>query len=340
VSQPDDIAVNRSADPSEADKLRALIDRRLVQVSAPTPVRVLGRRRLRALASALNLVPTRDDAQGGARELTTMLGVDATEAEAEVDELLALARSWGISLGDIVPIAQAYYRGVARIVEAEVEALEAILRRAPQGGRLELMERLMDDPVVDAPGRVFALLHASLLRAALLDELSTRELDAPSPSLAVALVDLSGSTAYLEDSGREATQHLVDALFEAGQSVTAPRPARVVKYVGDGMFLAARDAQGLADACFEAIAQLAETVPLPARAGLAYGPLVRHAGDYFGFPINMAQRLTKVAAPRTVLASVEAAARIDPTRHGRRRRLRLPGSAKRRAAVELAPPTP
>lgn len=337
MSEPN--AMSEPKTVSEADQLRALVEERLAEAATPAPVRVLGRGRLRALASALDLAPSRETtSEDAARELTAMLGVDAAEAEAEIGELLALARSWGISLADVVPIAQAYYRGVARIVEAEVEALETILRRAPEGRRLALLERLLEDQVVEAPGRVFSLLHASLLRAALLDELSTRELEAPAPSMAVALIDLSGSTAYLEESGREATQHLVDALFEVGQTVTSPRPARVVKYVGDGMFLAARDPQSLADACFEAIAQLAQTVPLPARAGLAYGPLVRHAGDYFGFPINMAQRLTKMAAPSTVLASVEAAAKIDPARHRRRRRLRLPGSTKRRAAVELAPP--
>ena len=323
---------------TEAEQLRQLIDQRLAHAPGSTPaMRVLPRGRLRALASFLALAPEAAELSDEASSLVALLGVEGAEARAEVGDLLKLAESWGVELADVVPIAQAYYRGVARIAEAEVEALQELLRRTPRGRRLELAERLLESPIVDVPGRVFALLHASLLRAALLEDLSTRELEAPSPSLAVALIDLSGSTAYLEEAGREATRLLVDALFHAGQTVTAARAARVIKYVGDGMFLAGRDAGELADACFAAIEQLAANVPLPARAGLAYGPLVRRAGDYFGYPVNMAQRLTKAAPPTTVLASVEAAALIPRERHRRRRRLRLPGSPRNRVAVELAP---
>jgi class 3 adenylate cyclase len=321
--------------PSEADELRRLIDERLTEVTAPQRVRLLPRPRLRALASMLSPGADPSRATDDTRELMTLLGMDGRFAEHELSELLSLAGSWGVELTDMIPIAQAYYRGVARIVEAEVEAVEDLLRRAPTGERLKLLEDLLEDPVMDAPGRVFALLHASLLRAALLDELSTSELEAPAASLAIGLVDLTGSTAYLEQCGREATQGLVDALFQAGQAATATRPTRVIKYVGDGMFLAAREPVQVADACFEAIDLLAQSVELPSRAGLAYGPLVRHAGDYFGFPVNMSQRLTKVASPSSVLASTEAAAQIEPARHGHRRRLRLPGTSRRRVAVEL-----
>jgi class 3 adenylate cyclase len=322
---------------SEGVELRELIEERLERLQADHPrTRPLPRRRLRALASLLTQGGDAAGLSSEARELVALLGVGGPGTEAELGRVLSPAREIGLGLADLVPIAQAYYRGVARIVEAEATALQELLRRSPPADRRALLERVLSDPVFDATERVFALLHASLLRAALIDDVSTGELQAPNPSLAIALVDLTGSTAHLEGADREATELLVDALFEAGQAVTAARAVRVVKYVGDGVFLSARRPDVLANACFEAIELLARRLPLPARAGIAYGPLLRRSGDYFGFPVNMAQRLTKVAPPCTVLASAAAAGQIDPARHRRRRRLRLPGSQKRHTAIELA----
>lgn len=321
---------------SPSGDLRELIEERLQRIQAEhTGAPVLPRRRLRALASFLTLGGDPAEPSTEAFELMELLGIEGPGAEAELRRLLTLSAGLSLELADVVPIAQAYYRGTARIVEAEVTALQELLRRSPPQERTALLEQVLDDTVFEATQRVFALLHASLLRAALLEDVSTQELQAPAASLAVALVDLSGSTAHLAGADREATERLVDALFEAGQTITASRAVRVIKYVGDGVFLTARQPEALADACFAAIGLLAERLPLPARAGLAYGPLVRRSGDYFGFAVNMAQRLTKIAPPCTVLASADAAALIDPARHRRRRRMRLPGGAKRHVAIEL-----
>jgi adenylate cyclase len=104
---------------------------------------------------------------------------------------------------------------------------------------------------------------------------------------------------------------------------------RVVKYVGDGMFLVGRDPIEVAEACFAALDQIDATLPLPARAGVAYGPLLRRAGDYFGLPVNLSQLLTKVGRPGTVLATREAAADFPPKLRGRRRQVRIPGRDER-----------
>lgn len=60
-----------------------------------------------------------------------------------------------------------------------------------------------------------------------------------------------------------------------------------------------------ADAALEAALEIvSETVEseLPtARAGLALGPLLARAGDYFGSAVNLASRLVERAEPGTVL---------------------------------------
>ena len=46
------------------------------------------------------------------------------------------------------------------------------------------------------------------------------------------------------------------------------------------------------------------------RAGVAYGPAVSRAGDWFGSPVNLASRVTSVARPASVLLSESAREQI------------------------------
>ena len=86
-----------------------------------------------------------------------------------------------------------------------------------------------------------------------------------------------GSTTYLESASHEETAELVDILFEAGQLATVERSVRALKYVGDGVFIAGRDAVEVAHAALDAVDLIAERSPIPARAGFAYGMALRRA---------------------------------------------------------------
>jgi adenylate cyclase len=151
----------------------------------------------------------------------------------------------------------------------------------------------------------------------------------------VALVDLCGSTTFLAKADAASTEQLVDALFEAGQSSVVDRQVRVLKYVGDGIYLIGRDPVEVAEATFAALDRIAATLPFAARAGLAYGPVLRRAGDYFGLPVNLAQYLTKMARPGAVLATSEAAQEFPRERRGRRRAVPLGGGDERLHVVPL-----
>jgi adenylate cyclase len=98
-----------------------------------------------------------------------------------------------------------------------------------------------------------------------------------------------------------------------------------VKYVGDGVFLVGRDVEAVVEASAHAIAVLERALPLRARAGLACGPVVRRAGDYFGPVVNLAQRLTTAAAPGTVLAAEPAVSAVDGARVRDRRLIEVRG---------------
>src|SRR5207244_1008533 len=94
----------------------------------------------------------------------------------------------------------------------------------------------------------------------------------------------SGGSSRRRRRRRAAAVEMVDALFAAGQAATDERPVRATKYVGDGFFLTGGDPSAVASAAFDALDDIDRLLPLSARAGLAYGPLLRRAGDYFGLP--------------------------------------------------------
>ena len=127
----------------------------------------------------------------------------------------------------------------------------------------------------------------------------------------------------------EETAELVDILFEAGQLATVERSVRAVKYVGDGVFIAGRDAGRSPTRRSTRVDLIAERSPIPARAGFAYGMALRRAGDFFGMPMNLAQLLTKVADPGTVLATEDAAAMLPEQMVVRRRTAKVGPHAAR-----------
>jgi class 3 adenylate cyclase len=216
----------------------------------------------------------------------------------------------GVTIGDLGVVGQAYARGVGPIAQAEAEIIGAIVRATPESERIERLEGLISDALPLAR-RTFGLLHRVLLRDALLDELASLGLDGTATTdAAVAHVDVIGSTQLLQDASRSDMERLVDGLFRAGQTAVHDRRVLAVKYVGDGVILAGREPREVADAALECISTLSNECGLIARAGLAYGPVVRRAGDFFGLTVNLSHALTKAAPRGGLLATDQAAARL------------------------------
>lgn len=251
------------------------------------------------------------------RDAIAPLGVGGPEVENEIAAVLEHAVAAGLDLEHAIPVTQAYVRALGRIVEAEVAHLHALLGDVEEERRIEVLGRVLPE-LVYAATRGFDALHRAFLRQALADELALPDEALDQVELTVALVDLSGSTRYLEHASPAETETLVDGLFEAGQGAAMGRAVRVVKYVGDGFFLAGRQPLEVVEASLHAVAQIDASLPLPARAGVACGPVVRRAGDLFGLPVNLAQLLTKGTEPRTVIVSGAVAAGLPPEMLGDR----------------------
>jgi adenylate cyclase len=249
----------------------------------------------------------------GVDALLRLAGVDEQALELAEHRLsggLSHVGQLGVTIGDLGVVGQAYTRGVGPIAQAEAEIIGAIVRATPESERIERLEGLISDALPLAR-RTFGLLHRVLLRDALLDELTSHGLDGTATAhAAVAHVDVVGSTQLLQDASRSDTERLVDGLFRAAQTAVRDRPVLAVKYVGDGVFLAGREPRQVADAALECVKTLSQESRLIARAGLAYGPVVRRAGDFFGLTVNLSHALTKVAPHGGLLATEAAAARL------------------------------
>jgi class 3 adenylate cyclase len=316
-----------SAEPELAGELAAVIDRRL----PADPQRGVGMRSLDRMRSALSSLTDPGAVDDVVRvDIAALLGLDLgelAEIAARVAKSLEVAGRLPAPNGAMPALIQAYARGVGRIATAEADMLADMLSGTAPGDRAQLLDRVLK-ALVPAGNRAFELIRAGFLRDALLVDLaSPRTPAAGTEPLAIAMVDLVGSTSYLQRTGPRELQQLVDVLFEAAQSATVGRGPSVVKYVGDGVFLSARDAVELAEVAVELTEMLEEGLPLRARGGLSYGAVVHHAGDVFGLPVNTALILSKAAAPGAVVAEEAVAMLLPDELRGPGRTVMLPHPA-------------
>jgi adenylate cyclase len=120
--------------------------------------------------------------------------------------------------------------------------------------------------------------------------------------LVVGFADL---VEYTRTSRALTPAELTDAIgrFESRVGEIVPRHGgRVVKLIGDEIMFVLPDAASAMALALELARELAHDPELPeVRIGLAAGPVVSHAGDYYGDVVNLAARLVKAADPGSAL---------------------------------------
>jgi len=122
----------------------------------------------------------------------------------------------------------------------------------------------------------------------------------------VAFADLVGFTRLGEELAADELGRVAGRLTELADEVVRP-PVRVVKTIGDAAMLASPAPEGLVDsglALVEAADAEGEEFP-QLRVGMACGPALSRAGDWYGRPVNLASRITGVARPGSVLVTRE-----------------------------------
>jgi len=121
--------------------------------------------------------------------------------------------------------------------------------------------------------------------------------------------DLAGFTAFTAERGDAAALRLVDQ-FETLTRTLLPEDARVIKQLGDGLFIHFSDpataiptALALSDAWADSSM---EDGPMWVRTGVHVGSALRRGDDLIGHDVNVASRITDLAAAGEVLVSEAA----------------------------------
>jgi adenylate cyclase len=126
-----------------------------------------------------------------------------------------------------------------------------------------------------------------------------------------AFADIAGFTALTEAHGDEHAVALVDELCAAVEAELPAVRGEHVKTIGDALMLRVPDP---GDAIRLGLRITAEAMPhhgAPAvRVGLHHGPAVEREGDYFGATVNLAARVSALAAGGEVLVTGPTAALV------------------------------
>ncbi|MGB9227071.1 adenylate cyclase regulatory domain-containing protein [Mycobacterium sp.] len=123
--------------------------------------------------------------------------------------------------------------------------------------------------------------------------------------VAVAFADLVGFTRLGEQIPPEELGLVALRLADLARAVVAA-PVHFVKTIGDAVMLVCSDPLKLLVTVMDLVdAAAADDFPR-LRAGLAFGPAVNRAGDWYGSPVNLASRVTS-AAPAGTVRVTEAA---------------------------------
>jgi adenylate cyclase len=118
----------------------------------------------------------------------------------------------------------------------------------------------------------------------------------------VCFADLVEFTSLGEEIAPEELGAVVGHFEELATEVVTP-PVRLVKTIGDAVMLVSPEAEPLVGQALDLVAAAAgEGDQFPVlRAGIATGPTLPQAGDYYGRSVNLASRVTGIARPGSVL---------------------------------------
>ena len=218
----------------------------------------------------------------------------------------------GVPPDDMVEIARVVAEGLSRAADA---MRDTVLKLALEPGSSEhdlalrgadLAAKLL--PLTEP--MLSQMLTLQLRHMAPTEAISAAEREAGrlpgARDVTIAFADLVGFTRLGEELPADELGRVAGRLVELADEVVDP-PVRVVKTIGDAAMLASPAPEKVLDsglALVEAANAEGENFP-QLRVGMASGPALARAGDWYGQPVNLASRITGVARPGSVLATHE-----------------------------------
>jgi adenylate cyclase len=117
--------------------------------------------------------------------------------------------------------------------------------------------------------------------------------------MSVAFADLVGFTRLGEEIPAEELGDVVGQM-ESLAAGLVDKPVTFVKTIGDAVMLVSPQPDPLIDVALKLVEA---EFPQRIRVGIASGPALERAGDWYGSPVNQASRVTAVARPGSVLTT-------------------------------------
>lgn len=249
------------------------------------------------------------------RRLHGLPEIDAGEpvfGEEDLDAARAMKQFLDAGFGEepILEIARVLGEGMARVAATVTAAFaETFLR--PGDSELEVAERFatLAEQLTPALTPVLVAAFKQHLRESVrLGMLGRTELEtgdiAGARELAVCFADLVGFTRLGGQVEQAQLGVVAGRLADLAASVTEP-PVRLVKTIGDAAMFVSSEPGPLVAVALKLVQESADAELPSVRAGIALGPAVVRAGDYFGHSVNLASRVTGVARPGSVLCTRE-----------------------------------
>ena len=238
--------------------------------------------------------------------------VALTDLDVEAMRTAAAFRAAGVSDEQMLDVVRVLGRGMAQAAES-MRTIGLELALEPGTSEAELARRFAErsaalvpmlGPMLEQMLRLH-LRHAVGTEALGADERAAGTLPA-AREVAVAFADLVGFTRLGEEVPPAELGAIAERLAALAGDLAEP-PVRLVKTIGDAAMLVSPDVDALLDVALrlhDAAAAEGDAFP-QLRIGVAAGPAVARAGDWYGRPVNLASRITAVARPGSVLAARE-----------------------------------
>jgi adenylate cyclase len=120
----------------------------------------------------------------------------------------------------------------------------------------------------------------------------------------VCFADLVGFTSLGGEVGSEELGSVARQLADLAADVATP-PVRLIKTIGDAAMFVSAETPPMVEAAVSLV-EAVQAADLPSlRAGIASGPALNRAGDWYGHSVNLASRVTGIARPDSVLCTQE-----------------------------------
>jgi adenylate cyclase len=124
------------------------------------------------------------------------------------------------------------------------------------------------------------------------------------PTQAVGFADLVGFTKISQNLEEQELAEMVELFEVSSHEAISSMGGRLVKMIGDEVMFVADEPATAVDIGLALSERHTEDEVLPdLRVGLAWGPVLAREGDFYGPVVNLANRITRVARPGTVLVS-------------------------------------